>query len=152
MDFVHAQVTHSFPASAEQVFDAWLSPELVAQWMSATLRSHGLTGEMRRVEINPQVGGRFVFSDLRNGVEPAHWGTYQVIDRPRKLVFSWFTSPEAETEAASLVTINIQSAGTGSLVTLVHRMPAAYADYVERTEKSWGRMMDHIESLILSTR
>ena len=88
---VEACAEHMFRASPERVFDAWLEPELVTQWMSAALKQFGLTGDIRRVEVDARVGGRFTFSDLREAGEAVHWGTYLEIDRPRKLVFTWYT-------------------------------------------------------------
>jgi hypothetical protein len=42
--------------------------------MAAALQSFGLSGDMRRVEIAPRVGGRFTFSDMREEGEAVHWG------------------------------------------------------------------------------
>ena len=145
MQYVEARVTHTFRASAERVFDAWLQPDFVRVWLSSALKSHGLSGEIRRVEIDARVGGKFVFSDMRDGKETVHWGTYLAIDRPRKLQFNWFTSIEDEKEGSSVVTLTIEPSGSGCVATIVHRMSAKYAEYVERTANGWGRMLEHIE-------
>ena len=148
MQYIEAKVTHTFRASAERVFDAWLQPEFVHRWMSSALRSHGLSGEIRRIEIDPRVGGKFVFSDMRDGKEAVHWGTYLTIERPRKLVFHWFTSIEDEKEGSSLVTLTIEPQRQGCVATIVHRMNASYAEYLERTERGWGRMLEHVDFLL----
>ena len=44
----------------------------------------GLAGDMKRVEIDARVGGKFYFSDMRDGTEARHWGTYLELDRPRE--------------------------------------------------------------------
>jgi uncharacterized protein YndB with AHSA1/START domain len=44
---VEAKVTHRFKASAEQVFDAWLSPAQARLWMVTVLKSMGLTGDIQ---------------------------------------------------------------------------------------------------------
>jgi uncharacterized protein YndB with AHSA1/START domain len=144
---IEARVEHEFKASAARVFDAWLDPALVRQWLSASLKSHGLSGEIRRMEIDARVGGRFTFSDSRAQGEAVHWGTYLEIDRPRKLVFSWFTSKEDEAEGSSLVTLLIEPRGSGCKATIVHRMSSKYAEYVQRTEQGWGRMLEHIDAI-----
>ncbi len=41
--------------------------------MAAALREMGLEGDMQTVEIDAKVGGRFLISDVRNGVETRHW-------------------------------------------------------------------------------
>lgn len=143
---ITARVDRHLAALPERVFDAWLSPESVRSWMAAALRSQGLSGDIRRVEIEPRVGGAFTFSDLRDRGEAVHWGTYQVVDWPHKLVFTWFTSKEAEQENMSTVTLLFKPEGTGCRVTLTHEMPPKWADYVDRTEKGWTTMLSEIEA------
>ena len=84
---IEARVSHRFKATAEQVYDAWLDPQQVRLWMSAALKSFGLSGDIQRIEIDARVGGAFLFSDRRGDTEARHWGTYLVLDRPHKIVF-----------------------------------------------------------------
>ncbi len=132
---VEACAEHMFRASPERVFDAWLEPELVTQWMSAALKQFGLTGDIRQVEVDARVGGRFTFSDLREAGEAVHWGTYLEIDRPRKLVFTWYTSDEEEKENTSVVTLTIKAKDTGCIATIVHTMDDKYTEYIPQTEE-----------------
>ena len=146
-DSISVRVDRRIAAAPERVFDAWLMPGKVRLWMGAALSGFGLPGEMQRVEIDARVGGRFTFSDLRKEGEAIHWGTYLVIDRPRKLVFTWFTSAEDEQEARSTVTLEIEADGAGSRVVLVHEMAAKWVEYAKRTEDGWGRMLAQIDTL-----
>src|SRR5262245_48843090 len=101
---IAARVSHRFhKATAEQVYDSWLDPEKVRRWMAAALQSFGLAGEIKRIEIDAQVGGKFFFSDVRGGAEAKHWGKYLELDRPRKIVFTW-TADEADEANPSQVT------------------------------------------------
>jgi uncharacterized protein YndB with AHSA1/START domain len=140
-EIAEARVEHRFEASAERVFDSWLDPALIRRWMSASLQGFGLPGDVRRVEIDPRVGGRFTFSDVRDAGEAVHWGTYLEIDRPRKLVFTWFASEEDAREGASVVTLTIDSDRDGCIATIAHRMDAKWAGYVPQTEQGWGGML-----------
>lgn len=151
MKFIEATVTHTFRAPAERVFDAWLQPPCVRQWLGAALRAHGLSGDIRRVEIDARVGGKFVFSDMRNGEEAVHWGTYLEIQRPRKIAFGWFTSEADEKEGSSLVTLTIEPQATGCIATIVHRMNAEYAQYVGQTERGWSGMLRQVDALTTPT-
>ena len=146
--YVEARVVHEFKAAPGHVFDAWLDPAQVRTWMTASLKGFGLSGDVRRIEIEPRVGGRFTFSDMRNGEEAVHWGTYLAVDRPRKLVFTWFTSVEDEKEGSSLVTLLIEPQGSGCKATITHRMDSKYAEYVQRTERGWGRMLAQTDELL----
>ena len=141
---VEARVEHTFKASPERVFDAWLDPDLVRQWMSAAAKQLGLSGEIGRVEIDARVGGRFTFSDFREDGEAVHWGTYLEIDRPRKLVFTWFTSDEDEKENNSVVSLTIEAKDEGCIATIVHTMADKYADFIPQTKAGWGAMLDQI--------
>lgn len=121
---IEVKVEHQFAVSAEQVFDAWLQPDSVRQWMIASLQSMGLEGDVRRVELAARVHGKFTFSDMRDGNEAVHWGNYLEITRPHRLVCTWFTSEEEERENASLVTLVITQLGQGCGATITHSMDA----------------------------
>ena len=141
-------VEQTFRASPERVFDAWLEPDLVTQWMSAALKQFGLTGGIRRVEIDARVGGRFTFSDMREAGETVHWGTYLEIDRPRRLVFTWYTSDEDEKDNTSVVTLTIKPKDKGCIATIVHTMDHKYTEYILQTEQGWSGMLVQIDEVL----
>lgn len=148
---ITARVSRRTSAAPEQVFDAWLDPEQVRTWMSMALKDFGLAGDIRRVEIEAQVGGRFIFSDMRDEGEAVHWGTYLVVDRPRRLVFTWFTSEEEERQNTSTVTLTIEPDGNDCVAAIVHEMSAEWAPYVDKVEGGWGRMLSGIDSMLAET-
>ena len=123
-DTIEAKVRHRFTAPSEHVFDAWLDVDTVRDWMAMPFAAlGGRRMDVRRVEIDPRVGGRFTFSDMREDGEAVHWGTYLEIDRPERLVFTWFTSEEEEERHNnSVVTLTIDTDGEGCLAAIVHRM------------------------------
>jgi uncharacterized protein YndB with AHSA1/START domain len=144
---VKARVSHRFTAAPERVYDAWLDPAKLRVWMSAALREMGLSGEMKRVEIDARVGGKFFFSDMREAGEAKHWGTYRVLDRPHKIEFT-FIVDGSEGSDPSVVTITIEPDGTGCVVTIEHEMAAEWASYVERVEMGWSRMLRAIDAML----
>lgn len=146
---IQAQVSHKFSASPKLVCDAWLDPQKVRAWMGAALSGFGLSGDMQRVEIDDRVGGRFFFSDLRDGKEAQHWGTYLELDRPRKLAFTWMTD-ESQEANPSRVTVAIETDGDGCVATITHDMDVQWMDYVSRTEDGWSRMLRAIDSMTAS--
>ena len=144
---IEAKVTHRFQAPAEQVYDAWLNPAQVRLWMAAALQSFGLAGDIRRIEIDARAGGKFFFSDMRDGTETRHWGNYLELDRPRKIVFTWIVD-ESEEANPSKVTLTIHPEMNGCTATIVHEMDEKWIDYVSRTESGWKRMLEQIAILL----
>jgi uncharacterized protein YndB with AHSA1/START domain len=133
---IEVKVSHRFQASAERVFDAWLQPEKVRVWMRTALQSMGLSGEIGQIEIDPKVGGTFLFSDMRDGKEMRHRGTYLELERPRKIVFTWIVDGFEELDPSD-VELTIEPKGEGCIATIIHRMDCKWADYAARTEKGW---------------
>ena len=132
---VRAIVTHTFAASAERVFDAWLDPAMIRIWMfGPPLRDE----EVLRVTTDPKVGGTFSFLVRRQGTDVDHVGTYFEIDRPRRLVFSWGMVQDA---ASSRVIVEVSPNASGCDLTLTHEMDPAWADFKDRAAESWRKML-----------
>lgn len=144
---VEAKVSHRFTAAPERVYDAWLDPTKLRVWMKAALMEMGISGDIRRVEVDARIGGKFFFSDMRDAGEAKHWGTYLVLDKPHTIVFTWIVD-ESQQADPSKVTISIKPDGTGCVATIVHEMAAEWAAYVEKTEAGWSRMLRAIDRLI----
>jgi uncharacterized protein YndB with AHSA1/START domain len=79
------RIERTFDAPAEEVFDAWTSEEVIRRWFkpSAGWREP-------RAEVDLSVGGtiRVMMRDPE-GAEVGARGEYTLIDRPRKLTFTW---------------------------------------------------------------
>jgi uncharacterized protein YndB with AHSA1/START domain len=131
---VVARVTRRFTASPERVFDAFLDREKAGRFMFATD-----AGQMVKVEIEPRVGGRFVFVDRREGEDVEHTGQYLEIDRPRRLVFT-LQVPKYSAQVTRVV-IEITASSAGSELTLTHEMAADAADKKQRTEQGWAGIL-----------
>jgi uncharacterized protein YndB with AHSA1/START domain len=129
------RVTHRFTASAERVFDAWLDPKTAGAWLFSTP-----TGEMVRVEIDARVGGAFCFTDRRDGEDIDHLGHYEVIDRPKRLVFT-FGVPKFSAEVTR-VSLDIVAMDAGCELTLTHT--GVLPDYAERTVGGWTMILNRL--------
>ncbi len=136
-EVVIAEVSRIFPYSAERVFDAWLDPERARRWFFATPE-----GEMVRAEIDPHVGGRFIFTDRRDGEDVEHTGEYLEIDRPRRLRFSF--SVTGVDGPPDLVSITITPRPDGCELTLSHEMAAEYSAYLDGARKAWSGMLEDL--------
>lgn len=136
-ELVTARVSRVFPFPAERVFAAWLDPQLARLFLFA---SPG--GEMVRAEVDPRVGGRFVFTDRRDGEDVEHSGEYLEIDSPHRLVFQYgITGFDAPPD---VVSIEFAPHPDGCELTLQHSMEVEYAEYQERTEKGWTMILESL--------
>jgi uncharacterized protein YndB with AHSA1/START domain len=132
---VTLEVRRKFSASPERVYDAWLDPKLAAIFLFSTPK-----GQMVRAEIDAQVGGRFTMTDRRDGVDVDHVGEYLVLDRPRKLVFT-FAVPKYS-ELYTKVTIEIVPEGEGCELTLLHE--GVLPEWGDPTRQGWNAILGQL--------
>ena len=144
---VKAAVTIRVAAQPEAVYDAWLDPASVRTWMSASLRAMGLPGDVRSVEIDARLNGRFLWSDMREGGEARHWGSYLELDRPRRISFTWIVD-ESEEADPSRVMLTIEPDGDGCHASIVHWLDADWASYIPQTENGWSNMLRAVADLL----
>jgi uncharacterized protein YndB with AHSA1/START domain len=131
-------VERHIAASPEDVFDAWLDPDGVGRWLFATP-----DGVMEKVEIDPKVGGGFTIVERRGDERAEHFGEYVEIDRPRLLIFDFWTSMSAE---RTRITVTIAPDGDGSLLTLRH--DGVWADYEAKTRHGWATILDQLAKIL----
>ncbi len=130
-------VSHRYGLPAETVFDAFLEVETARRFMFATK-----AGEMIESELDPRVGGRFVFTERRPDMgDVRHVGEYLEIDRPRRLVFS-FGVPQFDPRMTT-VQIDIRPDGQGCELTLTH--DGVTPAYREGTKDGWSRILASLE-------
>jgi uncharacterized protein YndB with AHSA1/START domain len=134
------RVQRTLSATPERVFDAWLDPEALSQFMRpGTKRSTDAA-------TDPRVGGLFLITMREeDGRVYPHAGEYLEIDRPRKLVFTWFS--KATALAKSTVTIELRAVTGGKTeLTLTHvGMPQ---DEMENHNRGWTAIMDLLQGVL----
>ena len=112
----------------EQVFEAWLDSESLAQWM----RPGDTT--MATVTVDPRVGGGFrIVMDGPSHGAVEHHGEYLAIEPPSLLSFTWISRPTEH--QATVVTIEFHERDAGTELVLTHRALPAKA--VEGHRKGW---------------
>ena len=127
------QISRAFRAPPERVFDAWLDPATVGQWLFATP-----TGQMRRTDIDARVGGAFCIIENRDGEDVDHRGLYLEMDRPCRLAFTLHVGKYAL--AVTPVAIDIVPEQEGCRLILTH--DNVYADYEARTQEGWAMILN----------
>jgi uncharacterized protein YndB with AHSA1/START domain len=110
-------VTREFDASADLLFDAWTTPELVARWWA------GDRGEVTDAQIDLRVGGRWRWVMVANGgFEVAFSGEYREIDRPNRIVRTEVF--ELVPAAAALSTVTFEEADGVTTLRILGRYPS----------------------------
>ena len=133
-----ATVRRTIDASAEELFDAWLDPEAIAQWM----RPNGI--DSTTAAVDARVGGSYTITMDRESGALLHKGVYQEIDRPRRLVFTW--SARGALEPPSLVTVEFKKRGRLTEVVVTHeQLPGE--DQVLAVNNGWSQAIDRLVKL-----
>ena len=111
-------VKRRIAAPAQRIFDAWLDPASLAEWM----RPCSAPPKRSDVKVDAREGGAFeIVMHVPSG-PVRHTGIYQTIDAPRRLVFTW-NSPHAG-QNDSLVTVEFRPDGKATEVVITHeRLP-----------------------------
>ena len=134
------QLRRRVSASAEEIFDLWTKPELMARWMSP------FPGAVDcKASCDLRLGGAFslVMSSKESSREVS--GTYVEIDRPRKLVFTWIGP--LTNNVNTLVTVELNPRGDETDVVVTHERLPTPAIHEGHT-KGWGHILDHLADTV----
>lgn len=127
------------PVPPEVVFDAWTTPEHMENWFSPAM----MPASVPKLEL--RVGGEFRVDMHGEEKDYVHTGKYIEIDRPRKLVFSWFS--ESTQQKETVVTLELQADGDGTLLSLTHeRFPTEESRDAHRG--GWSEIVDRLEDVL----
>jgi uncharacterized protein YndB with AHSA1/START domain len=100
-------------ASVQRVFDAWTRPEQLCAWWGPRPVT------CSDAEVDLRVGGRFrILNALPDGGTVTIDGEFRVVERPRKLVYTW--RMDDGTRESSLVTVTFERRGESTEVVVVH--------------------------------
>jgi uncharacterized protein YndB with AHSA1/START domain len=152
---VSIRVSHRYSASAERVFDAWLTPGQASRFLFRTR-----TGNVMQCQIKPEVGGGFTVTDRRPAADGdesvfdvVHVGKYLEIVRPQKLVFD--LSVASYGDDTTRVTVEVKPLGpSASELTLTHDLGDSREAHMfeDTTRKGWVNMLQSIERELFPRR
>ena len=89
------QIERTYDASAEDVFDAWTSEDVLRRWFSP-----GPAWETPTAQVDLRVGGR-IRVQVRNPADDFQFGAsgeYTAIERPHRLAFTWVFDDDPSNE------------------------------------------------------
>jgi len=128
---MRVEVRRRMPAPRDIVFEAWTDPEGLRHWMCP--------GDVISAEaaLDVRVGGNFRLVMKSKTAEHVHTGTYQVVDPPAKLVFTWTANNQPQT----LVTVEFLDHGEESEIVLTHE-GFTQTDVAQRYQGGWGKITE----------
>jgi uncharacterized protein YndB with AHSA1/START domain len=131
------QIERTFQASAERVFDAWTSEEVIRRWWQAELG-----WETSEAEVDLRVGGavRVVMRDPDRGIDHGGGGTYTEIERPHRLAFTWIWDGDGR---RTLIEIDFEERDGATTVRFTHS-DLWDEEAVRSHESGWGRILDSL--------
>jgi uncharacterized protein YndB with AHSA1/START domain len=136
------EVRRTFNAPRQRVFDAWTKAEEMKKWAAP--------GDMNVAvaEVDLRVGGKYRLH-LRNpnGTEHRAFGVYQVVEPPKKLVYTWSWGETMPGIIDTVVTVEFHERGKATEVVLRHDGLATAAER-KGHEDGWVRCMDKLERLV----
>lgn len=137
MSELELTVSRTISAPREKVFNAWLSPAMMAKFMAVP---NGSTAPSR-VSNDPVKGGRFSIVMVTPEKDVPHAGTYLEIDPVSHLSFTW-ESPHSLDD--SVVTIDLAEIdATTTEVTLRH-VKFRSEDSRNGHEKGWSAILANL--------
>lgn len=123
------RIERTFAASAEDVFDAWTSPEVMRRWFHCAPDWH--TPE---AEVDLRVGGKVrVVMRRPDGTNAEAQGEYTLIDRPRRLAMSWAFGDEPSN--TQLIELTFSEAAGSTTVLMVN---SGISSSERRNGQDWG--------------
>lgn len=123
-------LSRTVAAPAEKIFDRWLIPTFVGNWMFG---SH--IGNEKVVELLNEVrpGGTYSYTIKRNGKEFLHDGEYLQIDRPNRLSFTWRESAKQNVHKSKInLSLDVQDGKTKLKLSMqIDQTLELYADEIK---------------------
>jgi uncharacterized protein YndB with AHSA1/START domain len=135
------RIERTFVASAEDVFDAWTSPEVMRRWFHVAP-----DWDTPEAEVDARVGGKVrVVMRRPDGTEFGAQGEYTLIDRPRRLVMTW-TFDEAPSNE-QLIELSF-SESDGSTTVLMVNSGISTGERRENQDEGWRGCFGELERVV----
>lgn len=137
-------VSRKIAVSREKVFNAWLSPAMLAKFMVVPSGGTGLS----KVKNDPVKGGRFSIVMVTAEKEIPHAGTYLEIDPFSRLAFTW-ESPYSLDD--SVVTIDLTEVDAGTTEITLKQVKFKSEDARHGHEEGWTAILNLLETSLSAT-
>jgi uncharacterized protein YndB with AHSA1/START domain len=134
-------VRRVLPAAPDTVYDEWLDPVGMIEWMCPR------PARAVKISLEPSVGGSLRIDIDDDGLSIYVTGHYLELDRPRRLRFTWSCSAWADPSVQSVVTVTMENHGTAeTMMTIEHeQLPSGQVDTHQR---GWGAISVQLEAAL----
>jgi uncharacterized protein YndB with AHSA1/START domain len=135
------RIERTFGATAEEVFDAWTSAEVMRRWFHCEA-----DWQTPDAGVDLRVGGRiWVVMRRPDGTEASAQGEFTLIDRPRRLAMTWTFNDEPSN--AQLLELSFSESSGSTTVLLVN---SGISTDKRRDGQDWGwrGCLDQLERLL----
>ena len=132
-----AIVQRVLPAAPDEVYDAWLDPASLLEWMCPR------PARCLKVEADTRIGGHLRIDIEEAGVQFYVHGVFTDLDRPVRLGFTWSCSTWPDPTLSTHVLVTLASHGESqTLMTITHT--ALSPDLVDRHHHGWELIADQL--------
>ena len=137
------QVRRRIPAPREVVYEAWIDPKGLREWMCP--------GDVISAEatLDVRVGGSFRITMRSKERVHEHVGTYRVVEPPATLSFTW--SAVENPDEITLVTVEFADQGDACELVITHER-FTKADIAQRYEMGWGTIATKFASYLAGNK
>jgi uncharacterized protein YndB with AHSA1/START domain len=135
------RIERTFAAPAEDVFDAWTSPEVMRRWFHVAP-----DWETPEADVDLRVGGRVrVVMRKTDGTEVEARGEFTAIDRPHRLAMTWTFDDDPSNE--QLIELSFSESDGSTAVVLVN---SRISTDERRDAQDWGwrGCLDELERVV----
>ena len=124
-------VRRVLPAPPDIVYDEWLDPVGMLEWMCPR------PARAVKISLEPSVGGPLRIDIEDSGSSLYVSGTFVELDRPRRLRFTWSCSAWADPSVQSLVTVTLEARGADETMMIIEheQLPP---EEVDSHQHGWG--------------
>lgn len=132
-------VTRTFKAAPERLFAAFENPAELARWM----RQPGSQTDVQALDVRE---GGAVRVELRwdNGQSIRLSGTFQTVQKPSLLRFTW--GMEGDDANNGVVTVELEPHGTGTALTLTHEGLTGPA--LKQAKAGWNGWFNQLQEVM----
>jgi uncharacterized protein YndB with AHSA1/START domain len=135
------RVERTFKASAEDVFDAWTSPDVMRRWFHCAP-----AWDTPVADVDLRVGGKVrIVMRMPDGRESEAKGEYTLIDRPHRLAMTWTFDADPANE--QLIELSF-SESEGSTTVLMVNSGITSDQRRDAQEEGWQGCFGELERLL----